>query len=468
MKNLKSSILLALINLLLVEIKAQNVGIGTNSPHPTAKLEILTNDSGLLIPRLTTTERDAIVSPADALMIFNLTTRCLEIYNANTNAWVSIGCIDCQLPGNFVATAATGTTSSSFTANWTSSYGSTSYILEVATDAGFTNYVTGFNNLNVGFVTSFNVTGLSCGQTYYYRVKGTNACGTTPVTNVISVTLPASGKVFFNYVSNTYQTWTVPSCVNTITIKAWGAGGGGGGYDHCWGSGVGGHGGGGAYTTTSISVNPGDVLRIYVGQRGERGVDQSTGIGAGAGGWGYGSGANGGNPGSTDYSGPGGGGGGSSAVLNFTTSTLLCVAAGGGGGGGGGHESPCAGGHGGGGGQNGVTSSGTGGVTGGAPNENGTAGGDRYGDGGGGGGGGGGYTNGGTGGDAATCDCGGGGGAGGNSYVMLPGTITNGTAPLPGNSTDPDLCTGCASGGNGGTSSSNSQNGGHGLVVIEY
>lgn len=127
---MKKIIAFLLLFLLYFYVLGQNVGIGTNTPHPTSKLEIQTNNSGLLIPRLTTVQRDAIVNPADALMIYNLTTRCLEIYDQPNNVWVPIGCTGCQLPGNFVATAATNLTSSSFTANWTTSFGATSYILE--------------------------------------------------------------------------------------------------------------------------------------------------------------------------------------------------------------------------------------------------------------------------------------------------------------------------------------------------
>ena len=43
---------------------AQNVGIGTNNPDNKAKLEIDADDAGLLIPRVTTTERNAISAAA--------------------------------------------------------------------------------------------------------------------------------------------------------------------------------------------------------------------------------------------------------------------------------------------------------------------------------------------------------------------------------------------------------------------
>jgi len=46
------------------------IGIGTTSPSATAALDIESTTKGLLIPRLTQTQRDAIPSPATGLMIF--------------------------------------------------------------------------------------------------------------------------------------------------------------------------------------------------------------------------------------------------------------------------------------------------------------------------------------------------------------------------------------------------------------
>jgi hypothetical protein len=72
------------------------------------------------------------------------------------------------------ATAATNASFTSFTANWTASAGATSYQLDVANDNGFTSFVAGYNNLNVGNVTSYSVTGLNDNAVYYYRVRSYN------------------------------------------------------------------------------------------------------------------------------------------------------------------------------------------------------------------------------------------------------------------------------------------------------
>ncbi len=76
-------------------------------------------------------------------------------------------------------------TASSFTANWTSVSGATGYRLDVSTNSSFTSYVLGYQNLDVGAVTSRNVTGLAANMFYYYRVRAYNGNGTSPNSNVI-------------------------------------------------------------------------------------------------------------------------------------------------------------------------------------------------------------------------------------------------------------------------------------------
>jgi hypothetical protein len=61
-------------------VNVNQLGIGTASPSPSAALEIVSTNSGLLLPRMTTAQRDAIVSPTRGLMIFNLSDNCIHFY----------------------------------------------------------------------------------------------------------------------------------------------------------------------------------------------------------------------------------------------------------------------------------------------------------------------------------------------------------------------------------------------------
>ena len=56
------------------------VGIGTAAPNASAKVEIASTTQGFLPPRMTTAQRDAILSPAAGLVIFNTSTNCLNFF----------------------------------------------------------------------------------------------------------------------------------------------------------------------------------------------------------------------------------------------------------------------------------------------------------------------------------------------------------------------------------------------------
>jgi len=63
-----------------------NVGIGTSSPSASALLDVSSTTKGALMPRMTTTQRDAISSPATGLELFNTTTNSKQIYDGTR--WV--------------------------------------------------------------------------------------------------------------------------------------------------------------------------------------------------------------------------------------------------------------------------------------------------------------------------------------------------------------------------------------------
>jgi len=90
-------------------------------------------------------------------------------------------------PAAPTALTATNVTANSFTANWKSVSGATGYRLDVATSSSFINYVPGYQDLDVGNTTSRNVTGLTKGTNYYYRLRAYNGDGTSPNSNVIKV-----------------------------------------------------------------------------------------------------------------------------------------------------------------------------------------------------------------------------------------------------------------------------------------
>jgi len=62
------------------------VGIGTTSPNASSALEISATDKGLLIPRMTTVQRNAIVNPAIGLLVYDTDT--FSFWSFNGMSWL--------------------------------------------------------------------------------------------------------------------------------------------------------------------------------------------------------------------------------------------------------------------------------------------------------------------------------------------------------------------------------------------
>jgi len=67
---------------------AGNVGIGTSSPNASAILDVQSTTKGVRMPNMTTTQKNAITSPAAGLMVFDTTLAKLCVYSGA--AWETI------------------------------------------------------------------------------------------------------------------------------------------------------------------------------------------------------------------------------------------------------------------------------------------------------------------------------------------------------------------------------------------
>ncbi len=253
----------------------QNIGINSSgaSPDPSATLDVSSTNGGLLIPRLTTLQRDAINSGtfANALLIYNTTTECFETYHSATTSWKSVFCLGCQLPGSFAATAATNPAATSFDANWSASAGATSYFIDIDDNSDFSSPLVGYNDFEVvGGATTLAVTGLTCNTTYYYRVRASNACGTSTNSNEITTTtagcfIVATGGTittdgnFKVHTFNSSGTFEITAGTGDVEYLVIGGGGSGGSY--------GGGGAGGYLTGTSTALTVG-TFNVTVGTGG--------------------------------------------------------------------------------------------------------------------------------------------------------------------------------------------------------
>ena len=83
-----------------VQILYSQIGIGTTIPEGSSVVDVFSTDKGLLFPRMTTVQRDAIVNPAKGLMIYNLDEDCLQINSGSpsSSAWSCIGEGNASMP----------------------------------------------------------------------------------------------------------------------------------------------------------------------------------------------------------------------------------------------------------------------------------------------------------------------------------------------------------------------------------
>jgi hypothetical protein len=65
-----------------------SVGINNSTPDASSILDVKSTTKGFLPPRMTTVQRNAIVSPAQGLVIFNISSKCFEVWSGAS--WISM------------------------------------------------------------------------------------------------------------------------------------------------------------------------------------------------------------------------------------------------------------------------------------------------------------------------------------------------------------------------------------------
>ncbi|MCX6269577.1 MAG: hypothetical protein NTW16_19860 [Bacteroidetes bacterium] len=95
------AIFIVLIIISAVSLHAQ-VGISTDSsiPDPSAMFEVKSTTKGMLIPRLTTSERTAILSPAPGLLVYDTNTQSFWFYKAT--GWTELVGGGCGTSSSFI------------------------------------------------------------------------------------------------------------------------------------------------------------------------------------------------------------------------------------------------------------------------------------------------------------------------------------------------------------------------------
>ncbi len=162
MKTIKTILMLILFGMSFLVYSQVSISNDGLAPDASSMLDVKSITKGQLPPCMTESQMNAISSPAPGLMVYctdcNNGVGCLSVYMSTI--W-QCGGGGCPTPVAPVATAGSGATPTQITANWQASSGATSYRLDVSTANDFSSFATGYNNLNVGNVITYNVTGLS-------------------------------------------------------------------------------------------------------------------------------------------------------------------------------------------------------------------------------------------------------------------------------------------------------------------
>jgi len=78
---IKIIVLVLLLSTQLTFAQVENVGIGTNTPDASARLDVSSQNQGFLMPRLSTIERNAIALPAQGLIVYDTNTVSFWYFN---------------------------------------------------------------------------------------------------------------------------------------------------------------------------------------------------------------------------------------------------------------------------------------------------------------------------------------------------------------------------------------------------
>ncbi len=206
---------------------SQNVGINTTGAAPDASAILdISGTTGLLIPRMTTAQRNAIASPVESLLIYNTTTKCYEGYNATSSTWVAFGCIGCAVPTAVTASASPNPICA----------GSTLTLIGSATGATIWSW-TGPNAFSSASQ-SPTIASITTAGAGVYTLTASNTCGAATAVNTASVAVsalpttanagsdinPACGLITATLAGNTPSVgtgaWSVVSGTATITTPS--------------------------------------------------------------------------------------------------------------------------------------------------------------------------------------------------------------------------------------------------------
>ena len=233
--------IVSVVTLSVVEGRAQGTAINTsgNAAHGSAILDVTSTDHGLLIPRMTTAQRDAIATacsctPAAGLIIYNTDCQAINYYNGA--AWIALGNTgSVSTPGAITGNQTPCQNATGITYSITSVTGATGYNwtvptgASVATGQGTTSITVNFGTADGSVcVTAYNACGASSASCTAITLSSVPAqpsviTGTTPVcqgNNGVAYSVTNVGGVTYTWTySGTGYTQASGGTTNSITAN---------------------------------------------------------------------------------------------------------------------------------------------------------------------------------------------------------------------------------------------------------
>lgn len=177
-------ILLLLLTLCCIKnAYSQNVGIGTSTPNSSAQLDINSNDKGILIPRMDNNSMRTIASPAEGLMVYNITDSSFYTYKTR---WRKMSItlpyrdtVTSTVSGLFVQQDGTGNAITGFTRM--NGYGVAGYTQEIIANP--------FGNSTGVLGVNFNTNGWGTGIAGIHSGTGVGVYGRTNISSFNSISV---------------------------------------------------------------------------------------------------------------------------------------------------------------------------------------------------------------------------------------------------------------------------------------
>ncbi len=210
-------IILFLVTIALIASYSLTAQVAINSdgssPDASAMLDIQCSDNGILIPRMTSVQRDAISSPANGLFIFNADNLGLEVYTIRGwQAFEKVSCAPDQ-PGSITGEQYPDCNETGLVYSISAVTDATTYAWAVPTGATISNGQ-GSTSITVDFAS----------QGGDVSVVASSGCGNSDARNLsVSISIPAkpsgiSGPAQVN--SGSTHTYTI-TAVNGSTSYHW-------------------------------------------------------------------------------------------------------------------------------------------------------------------------------------------------------------------------------------------------------